>query len=120
MNSTIVHSHLTLNGASSRSVNYLQRWRQHVFCHKLCFSPFRNVSWVAGVYLNDICDVKDVLLLLAVKQNLQKLFLVGLLSSFPPVTGHCLAKEACPEMQPTQLVAKLGLLQDKNNPQIRR
>lgn len=88
-NSTIAHSHLTLNGASSSTVNYLQRWTQHVFCHKLCFSPSRNVSWVAGVYLNDTCDVKAMLLLLAVKRNLQKLLMVGLLSSFPPVTGHC-------------------------------
>lgn len=70
-NNSIPYNHLTLHGASSRSVNYLQRWKQHVFCHKLCFSPSRNVSWVAGFYLN-ICDVKAMLLLLAVKQNLQK------------------------------------------------
>lgn len=61
-----------------------------------------------------------MLLLLAMKQNLDKLFTVGLLSSFPPIIEHCLAKEACPEMQPRHLVAKVGLLQDKNNPQARR
>lgn len=58
-----------------------------------------------------------MLLLLAMKQHLQNLLTVGLLSSFPPITGHCLAKEVCPEMQPRHLVAKVGLLQDKNNSQ---
>lgn len=78
-----------------------------------------GISWIA-VYLNYICGIKTMLLLLAVEQNLQKLFSVRLLSSFPPITGHCLAKEACPEMQLRHLVAKVWLLQDKNNPQARR
>lgn len=54
------------------------------------------------------------------KQNLKKLLMGGLPSSFPANTGHCLAKEACPEMQPRHLVAKVGVLQDKKDPQARR
>lgn len=60
--------------------------------------PLQNVPWVAGKNLNDIRDVKAMSLLSAMKQNLQKLLMGGLPSSFPANTGHCLAKEACPEM----------------------
>lgn len=83
----------------------------HLLLLSLLF-PLQNVPWVAGGNLNDIHDVKAVSLLLAMKQNRWKLPMGGLSSSFPPAnTGLCLAKEACPEMHPGHLFAKVGLLQ---------
>lgn len=114
-------SHATSCGASSRQVLTISRDTGSTSSATgFAFPSAECLLGCRGGDLDGIHDVKAMLLLSAMQESLQKLLMGGLPSSFPANTGHCLAKEACPETQPRHLVAKAGVLQGKKDPQARR